>query len=76
MVRWFASRVEPPCEVAADADALSELGDQAYGVARARALMAWQAYRHWDAVRRELGRRSGRSFLDTATRMLERPRDP
>jgi hypothetical protein len=54
--------------------ALSQLGDEAYGVARDRARVAWQAYRHWDAVRRELARRTKRSFLDTATRMLERPR--
>lgn len=74
MIRWLVPRAKPPCDVAADADALSDLGDEAYDAARDRARAAWTAYRHWDAARRELARRSGRSFLDTATQMLERSR--
>ncbi len=73
MIPWFGGR-EPPPDVMADADALSARGDEAYDVARHRARVAWKAYLHWDGVRRELARRSGRSFLDTATRMLERRR--
>ncbi len=71
IVSWFGSRAEP--DVILDADALqAALGDQAYDAARHRAREAHAAYVHWDAVRREIGRRTQRSFLDTATRMLGR----
>lgn len=67
---WFGGRVQRR-DVITDADALhSALGDHAYELARTRAREAREAYWHWHAVRRELGRREGRSFLDTATRML------
>lgn len=72
IVSWFGGRVQRR-DVVTDADALqSALGTYAYELARQRAREAREAHVHWDAVRREIGRREGRSFLDTATRMLRR----
>lgn len=69
---WFGGRVQRR-NIVTDADALqSALGVYAYELARRRAHEAREAHEHWNAVRREIGRREGRSFLDTATRMLRR----
>ena len=72
MFPWFGGR-QPRRDVEMDADALqAALGEDAYLMARQRSLEARDAFAHWDAVRREIGRRTGRSVLDLATRMLER----
>lgn len=72
IVSWFGGR-GPRRDIEADADALhSALGEYAYDLARQRAHEAREAQEHWNAVRREIGRRTGRSFLDVATRMLRR----
>jgi len=72
MFPWFGER-RPPPDVAMDADALqAALGAEAYDIARELAGDARVAHKHWDAVRREIGRRTGRELRDLATRMLER----
>jgi hypothetical protein len=72
IVSWFGGR-GPRRDIETDADRLqSALGDYAYDLARTRAIEAREAQEHWNAVRREIGRRTGRSFLDAATRMLKR----
>lgn len=72
IVSWFGGR-GPQRDIKSDADRLqSALGDYAYELARRRAHEAREAQEHWSAVRREIGRRTGRSFLDVATRMLRR----
>lgn len=86
MFRWWRDRAERRRLVAADAAALIEsFGDHAYYIARERARSerksgivfdANRAAGHWDRVRREIGRRTRRDGLDTATRYLvERERE-
>lgn len=82
MFKWWKLRTERICHVASDASALiAAFGEQAYFVARERAreerqsgkvLDANRAAGHWDRVRREIGNRTGRDQLDTATRYSER----
>lgn len=81
MFKWWKLRAERRRHEASDASALiAAFGAQAYYVARERAreeqqhgkvLDANRAAGHWDRVRREIGRRTGRDQLDTATRYLE-----
>ncbi|MBI4273069.1 MAG: hypothetical protein HY659_00015 [Rhizobiales bacterium] len=72
--RWLKRRRDAAMRVAADAEALiAQFGDSAYGEARRRAIDALGKSRdpHWNNVRREIGRRTGRAYVDTATRYLE-----
>lgn len=79
VLRWFERRrvaaARVSARVAADAEALmQEFGDAAYGEARRRAVdtLSHKAKNaHWNRVRREIGRRTGRAQIDTATRYLE-----
>ena len=74
--RWLNRRQEAFDRVSADAEALIEqFGDDAYGEARKRAISALACKSgdpHWSKVRREIGRRIGHVYLDTATRYLEK----
>lgn len=73
--RWLQRRQDLSGRVSADAEALIErFGDGAYGEARKRArgaLARKSRDPHWGKVRREIGRRTGRVYIDTATRYLE-----
>ena len=73
---WLKRRRKAAERAAADAEALiGEFGAAAYGEARRRGLDALQRQPfdpHWSKVRREIGRRTGRVFVDTATRYLEK----
>ncbi len=58
-------------------DLMRVFGDRAYEEARSGALPPYtglgivtRSNRHWRRVRREIGRRTGHSSLDTATRFL------
>lgn len=86
MFRWWRNRAERHRLVCADTASMIEaFGDEAYYVARERARserqsgIVFDANRpagHWDRVRREIGRRTGRDWLDTATRyMVDRERE-
>ena len=72
---WLKRRREAARQVAHDADALMRaFGEGAYGEARRRAIDALQRRPvdpHWSKVRREIGKRTGRIFVDTATRYLD-----
>jgi hypothetical protein len=69
-------RQEASDQVSSDVKALIEqFGDGAYGEARRRAITALACKSgdpHWSKVRREIGRRIGHVYLDTATRYLEK----
>jgi hypothetical protein len=75
ILRWLKRRQDVSDRVSADAEALIErFGDGAYGEARKRArdaLTRTYGAPHWGKVRREIGRRTGRVYVDTATRYLE-----
>ena len=77
---WLKRSTEAPIAAARDAEMLiSQYGDEAYRVVRARALEArtsrivdsYRDERHWDRVRAQIARRQRRSKVDTATRMLD-----
>jgi hypothetical protein len=54
---------------------VAQFGDGAYSEARRRAITALACKSgdpHWSKVRREIGRRIGHTYLDTATRYLEK----
>jgi len=72
---WLKQRRKASRRISADADSLiAQFGQNAYGEARSRAIQALRRRPvdpHWSDVRREIGRRTGRVFLDTATRYLE-----
>ena len=80
LARWL-SKVLAARAVARDdaARLLRDLGEEAYSLARTRArearlgmtIDADRDARHWDRVRRLLGRPLPRSGADTATRMLD-----
>jgi hypothetical protein len=70
--RWLRKRREVARRVSADADALiEEFGPRAYYEARDRARERVPRDPHWDLVRREIGERMNRKFVDTATRYLQ-----
>lgn len=73
--RWLKWRQDASDRVLVDAAALIEqFGEGAFGEARMRAIDALRRKSgdlHWSKVRREIGRRTGRAYLDTATRYLE-----
>ena len=73
--RWLERRRDASGRVSADADALiAQFGAGAYHEARKRArdgLARKSRDPHWSKVRREIGRRTGRVYLDTATRYCE-----
>ena len=80
MFGWLRERRAARELVAADADQLMQTyGADAYRVARGRAAAAKRGNvvdgdrgdRHWDRVRGEIARRTGRDRRDTATRMLD-----
>ena len=75
LVRWLKWRREAFARVSADAEILiAQFGDGAYGEARMRAVCALKRKPfdpHWGKVRRLIGKRTRRVFLDTATRYLE-----
>ena len=76
---WWQRRVATKALIAGDATALMQnFGDDAYCVARDRALAARRGEvidadrdaGHWDQVRAEIGRSTRRSTVDTATRYI------
>lgn len=71
---WLKRQQDASDRVSADAEALIEqFGDGAYGEARKRArdaLARTSRAPHWGKIRREIGRRTGRVYVDTATRYL------
>jgi hypothetical protein len=73
--RWLKRRQDASDRVSADAKALIEqFGDGAYGEARKRArdaLARQSRDPHRAKVRCEIGRRTGRVYIDTATRYLD-----
>lgn len=75
ILQWLKRRRAASAQVAADAEALmQQFGDAAYDEARRRAIDALARRPvdpHWSQVRREIGRRTDRSLVDTATRYLE-----
>lgn len=79
----FRSRAALSRDELASADAddlIARFSDDAYDEARQRArnarlhqiLDANRPHGHWDRVRRDIARRTGRAMLDTATRYLLR----
>jgi hypothetical protein len=79
MLNWLKRRREQRRKVVADADELLRLfGESSYNEARDLALPTNMGIGigpprrnvYWDQVRREIGRRTGRNPLDTATRYL------
>lgn len=78
MLVWLRKRREAHRKVMADADELMRLfGQGAYDEARDLARppnagigIELRRNAHWDRVRREIGKRTGRIPLDTATRYL------
>jgi hypothetical protein len=80
MLGWRRRRKEMKARVEADATAMiAEYGDSAYHVARDRALElrlhkvieAERPPEHWNLVRFEIRKRTGRQGADTATRLLQ-----
>ena len=75
MFDWLKRRRDAAKQVLTDADLLmNQLGEDAYAEARQRARNAASnppIELHWSKVRREIGRRTGRRYVDTATRYLE-----
>jgi len=80
MFGWWRRRKELHARVDADATAMiAEFGASAYHVARDRALEqrlhkivdAERTPEHWNLVRFEIRKRTGRQDADTATRYLE-----
>ena len=74
--RWLKRRQDASGRVSSDAEALIALfGDGAYGAARKRARDALSRQSrdpHWAKVRREIGKRTGRVYVDTVTRYLNK----
>ena len=85
MLSWWRHRQEQARLVRNSVDTLMfSFGREAYGEARMRAVFAMRersesgdrAAAHWQNVRAEIGRRTGRKVgLDTATRMWMAARD-
>jgi hypothetical protein len=76
ILRWLRRQRDARVRVEADAETLmQQFGDAAYQEARTRAIDALRHQstdEHWTRVRQEIGRRTRRRHVDTATRFLER----
>lgn len=79
MLGWWCQRKEMQARIDADATAMiAEFGDSAYHVTRDRALEqrlhkivdAERTPEHWNLVRFEIRKRTGRRQADTATKYL------
>jgi hypothetical protein len=81
MLGWLRRRRNAKALTAENASALmQDFGDDAYFVARRRSIAALRGELidadrgadHWSKVRAEIGRSTGREFVDTATRYTNR----